>query len=127
MPYFKFEDILKTNIPEIDEQHKKLIDLTNELYDAIKKGVASEIEEKMLIEVTDYVKFHFNAEEQIIKKNTPGEYQQHKMQHTRLIDKMAETLKHYTPGNIDVPTEIFEILKFWVNQHIKKTDSRYVK
>lgn len=127
MSYFKWENILKTHIFEIDEQHKKLIDLTNELYDAIQKGVAAEIEKQTLIEICDYVKYHFATEEKYLMENNLEEYQHHKKQHSMLIDKMSNILKHYTPENIDIPNQIFDVLRYWVVQHIKKNDSKYLK
>ena len=35
MAFFDWNDELATGIPKIDEQHKKLISLVNELHDAL--------------------------------------------------------------------------------------------
>ena len=127
MSYFKWDEIIKTHIYEIDEQHKRLVDMTNVLHDAIQKGIAGEIEKKLLVDIADYIKLHFETEEKIIEKNSPDEYEQHKKQHAILIEKIRKILQTYTPGNVDGPTQLFDVLRYWVVQHIKKNDTRYVK
>ena len=52
-------------VPEIDQQHKKLVAIANELYDVV-LGSEADFKAKMpvvLKTLTDYTKYHFSTEE----------------------------------------------------------------
>jgi len=43
MSYLKWSDKYSLNVAEIDEQHKKLVGLVNEMYDAMHAGKGRDI------------------------------------------------------------------------------------
>ena len=51
---------------EIDDQHKKIIELYNELYMAMSKGDAQSVLSTILAELISYSKYHFETEESIL-------------------------------------------------------------
>lgn len=59
---------LSVNVAEIDEQHHNLVDLINDLYEAMKKDQSTKILDNIIISLIDYSVVHFNTEESILKK-----------------------------------------------------------
>ena len=51
------------NIKEIDQQHRKLFDLINLLYDSSLLNEKEDILEKIFVELKDYAFVHFKDEE----------------------------------------------------------------
>ena len=48
MGFIEWSDKLVTGVKECDEQHKKLVSLINEFYDAMKQGKGKDVLDKML-------------------------------------------------------------------------------
>ena len=74
---FEWNEIYELGIPEIDLQHKKLISISNELYDVATKGdVNLKITmSKILKNLTDYTVYHFTSEEEFMKNMVVREHQ----------------------------------------------------
>jgi len=64
---------LSVNIQSIDEQHKKLVALVNNLNDAMSSGKGQLIMGKILDDLVAYTKTHFATEERLMTTHTyPG-------------------------------------------------------
>jgi hemerythrin len=118
-----------TNIPLIDEQHRELIRLTNELYQSCLLGddAARAYFLKTIKSVVDYVAKHFSAEEKMLENvNYPG-LRTHKKQHEEFVKKVLEDVKSFQDGKKFVPNVFVRYLKDWVLSHIAVEDKRYAE
>ena len=75
------------NIKEIDSQHKKLVELVNELYDNMKIGKGKEVTGKVLNDLVKYTESHFAYEEELFKKFKYIEGVKHSQEHAQLLSK----------------------------------------
>ncbi len=116
---------LSVNIREIDEQHKKLVQLLNDLYAAMKAGKGEAVQARLLEELVNYTIHHFENEERYLTKYGYPEFRQHKQEHEALKAKVADFAGKLRQGKVAVSSEILTFLKNWVVNHIKKTDKRY--
>ena len=58
---------------QIDRDHQALVATINELCEAVVNNNGADIIERILLELTDYVEYHFNYEEQIMRRyHYPG-------------------------------------------------------
>jgi len=64
-------------IPEIDEQHKKLIDLINSVEQAMKLGQGREMLGNWLRALANYALFHFQAEEAYMQQVSYPQVEEH--------------------------------------------------
>ncbi len=123
------DDIFSVKINVLDTHHKRLFDLINTLYDAMKEKKARDVLGNIFSELIDYTVYHFKAEEELFQKHGYSEYQQHKKEHEDLT-KTALDLKHKFDTDamkIVLTMETMEFLKNWLNNHICGTDKRYTK
>ena len=67
MPLITWTDNLSVNHTEIDNQHKKLVDLINILFDAMKAGKGTDVLNKIFAELTSYTIYHFTYEEKLME------------------------------------------------------------
>ena len=121
----RWSDSLSVGIDSIDSQHKKLIDLINELYTKMKSGSAKEAVGRTLGSLIDYTESHFQYEEELFAKYDYLEQKDHKVVHSKLVAQVVEFQKQFQKGEKDVSLELMEFLKDWLVNHIKKTDKQY--
>ncbi|MDR0554327.1 MAG: bacteriohemerythrin [Treponema sp.] len=125
----EWDDKYAIGIPLIDEQHKQLIQLTNDLYKACRDGTeAANAQFKEAIRGTvDYIKYHFSAEEKMLENIKYPELTAHKRQHESLVKSILVDVKNFEEGKKFVPNAFVRELKDWILTHIAVMDVRYAQ
>ena len=78
MALITWNDVYSVKVKQFDDQHKKLIDLVNQLHDAMKVGKGGQVIGDVLKALIDYTGSHFAAEERLMKLYNYPDYEQHK-------------------------------------------------
>lgn len=131
--YIKWDPKLELGIPVIDDQHKKLVALCNNLYQGILRtkavGVASwqDSLRGTLKECADYVMVHFRDEEKILQAVGYSDFASHKAQHEIYTKKILETVQNFNNITISDAIQFVKFLYDWIMSHIAYTDKLYVK
>ena len=68
MGYIRWSEKYSVNVTKIDEQHKKLVSLINEMYDAMRAGKGKDILGAVIAKIVDYTVYHFSTEELLLQK-----------------------------------------------------------
>ena len=125
MALITWNDGYSVKVKQFDEQHKKLIDMVNDLHDAMKVGKGKEILEKILAALIQYTGTHFANEERLMKlHNYPG-YEQHKKEHNLLVLQVIDVQRKYHDGGAVLSQSVMTFLKEWLQKHIQGTDKNY--
>lgn len=66
MAFFDWKDSYSVGVKEMDNQHKVLVDLINQLHTAMTAGKGSSVAGPIISEMVRYTKFHFDAEEKLM-------------------------------------------------------------
>jgi hemerythrin len=124
-----WNDTLATGIQEIDDQHKILVNIINDIYQGL-TGKYNRISlQRIILELRGYIDYHFGAEERLMAEHDfgfshPDEHDSHLQQHQGFIDRLAE-LEHYLENNRPVFYEdLFIFLRDWLANHILNTDKK---
>ena len=125
MPLFQWSQNLSVNIKEIDNQHKKLVELINLLHDSMKSGKGKDVMGKILTDLTNYTVYHFGTEEKLFQQYGYSEYSKHKKEHDDLTKQVLEIKAKFESGNTSITIEVMNFLKDWLSKHILYTDKRY--
>jgi hemerythrin-like metal-binding protein len=120
-----WSDSLSVSVPEIDEQHKILIGIANDMYSALKSGRGAEAVETILPRLVDYTKQHFAHEESLMQKCAYPGYLDHKAKHVALTNQVLEYVGRMKEGKGTAAVEFMEFLKKWLVSHIKGVDKKY--
>lgn len=120
----KWKAEYEIGIDEIDIQHKKLIEIINKYNHSISDTKANSYANigYILTYLTNYTVFHFKAEEKIMKKLTYPEMDEHRTIHDDIISVIREILIKMKKGKTYTPTEFYDFLMSWLNNHILVED-----
>ncbi len=125
MALITWNEGLSVNIKKIDDEHKVLIELINELHDAMMKGKSKEILESIISQLIEYTKKHFATEETYFEKYNYPDADSHIIQHEKFVEKVKDFQEKHNSGSAFLSIEIMEFLKNWLTNHIIGTDKKY--
>ncbi|MDX9703029.1 MAG: bacteriohemerythrin [Candidatus Auribacterota bacterium] len=125
MPIVTWNDTYSVKVKEIDLQHKKLVDIINELFDAMKAGKGNTVIDKLLDELVKYTKYHFSAEENYMRKFNFDQSDIQEAQHKQFVAKINDFIEQYKANRLSLSIEMMNFLKDWLINHIVKMDKQY--
>ena len=125
MELFKWEDQYSLGIHHIDEQHKTLVKLINDLHRSLVNGTTNKIIEETLSSLIDYTIYHFNSEEEILKSHKYPDYQTHKKQHDALAQQVLDIQSNIQNNSAILSFEVMDFLVDWLINHILTEDHKY--
>ena len=123
METLQWNDALSTGIPVIDEQHKQIVVMVNQLRDAIDSGDA-EAAGSIIPKMVDYTIFHFTFEEELMEMAGYSFLPVHRHVHQLFTRRIPEFQKRYADGE-DVLVELHNMLVRWLANHIQHEDRDY--
>ncbi len=123
----EWSDQLSVGIQEIDEQHKVLVDLINQLHDAIIHHHGADVSCEIMDRLCDYTKIHFAVEESILRILDYPDYADHKTHHEMLLTQVQELRHKMETEDHSISFELLHFLKKWLTIHIMEEDTAYVE
>jgi len=125
MAYLHWSNELDTGIEVIDKQHRRIVDLINEL-NAANEGGDPAVINHVLGELVDYTLSHFSFEEELQEKANYPFFKAHKRVHEIFTKRVGEFQQRAADGE-NVAPELLSMLKIWLVNHIKGDDADYVE
>jgi hemerythrin len=116
---------MSVGIADIDDQHKKLIDLINQLHDAMRAGKGRLEILPTLESLVSYAETHFTAEEKVMERIGFPDLARHKVIHKNLTQRVQETLAQASQNQAGLSIQVINFLKDWLSNHILGEDIRY--
>lgn len=113
-------------IQSIDDQHKVLVKLMNDLNNAMLHEKGKNEIGRIIKGLVDYTEYHFNYEEGLLKKYGYPDFDNHKKLHVKFVDQIKTVLNEFESGEKEMSKEVMDFLKNWLIQHIMGTDTKYV-
>lgn len=127
MALINWDSTLQIGIEEIDNQHKKLVELLNTLFDAMQNGRSKDVLGKILNELTSYTVMHFKTEEKYFEKFGFEDEIDHLAAHASFVSKVSKFKAEFDSGNAAVSQDLLRYLKDWITKHINVSDRKYVE
>jgi len=125
MALIKWDDSFSVGIAEIDAQHKMLVDMINNLNDAMRQGKGKDALGKTIGGLIDYAGTHFLTEERYFDQfGYPGTLS-HKKEHADFTLKVTEFKNKFDTGTVALSIEVVNFLSNWLQNHIKIVDKKY--
>jgi diguanylate cyclase (GGDEF)-like protein/hemerythrin-like metal-binding protein len=106
----------EVGILEIDEQHGRLVELLNQLTDALRNG---EVHDAALQEVVRYTKFHFATEERLMRNLRYDGAAAHRDMHQRLLEDLNGLCLDGAGLSVSL---IVRYLREWLLRHVDGAD-----
>lgn len=130
MSFIPWQEDYATGIEAIDEQHRHLFHLIDELYTRILNCENMEEERKIAGQILQsliyYVEEHFSEEEALFNNSKYPDAHAHKAAHDHFRSRLDELLRSYQDGALGLSNDILVFLRDWLIGHVTKTDMGYV-
>lgn len=112
-------------IPLIDEQHKRIFFLLNQLQKAVTDRHAREEVEAILSGLMRQTSEHFHTEETFMKQMQFPGLEQHRVQHSKLLDGLFGLEARFKEGDTSMAMLVTTFLGSWLRHHIHEGDRIY--
>lgn len=109
----------------VDEQHEKLVDLINKLYNAFMLAEANEVISGILDDMLDYTVYHFKAEEDFFEAQGYSDSEKHKKEHELFVEKTKGFVEKFSQNDADLTYDVMNFLRGWLLAHILGSDKEY--
>lgn len=121
-----WNDQLKVGIDSVDQQHQRLVEILNQLDQAIALGAAPSAKLKLIEALIDYTQYHFQHEENLMRDAgyTADKFDEHCRQHQGFIEKVltAQAQAQIEPDS--VLNGLMDFLMAWLSAHILYSDKQ---
>ena len=124
--FFKWNDNMSVRSEEIDNQHKKLIGLLNEMYTAFMNKQHNERVGPIIDQMASYALYHFETEEKYFAAFHYERSAEHILEHLEFRQKVQEFVEKFKQNNSALTYNVMNFLRNWLNNHILDTDRKYI-
>ncbi|HIJ79835.1 MAG: bacteriohemerythrin [Desulfobulbaceae bacterium] len=125
MGLINWHERYSVNIAEIDEQHKQLIKMINELHDAMMAKKGKDALLPILNQLASYCIKHFSIEEKMMQQHDYPDFADHQAKHQKMTAKVKALINDVQTGKSSVTIDVMNFLKSWLDKHIMGTDQQY--
>ena len=126
MPFIKWGADLSVQVESIDEQHKKILEMIDELQDHVKRGSQRQCLDEALVRLSVYTVKHFIYEEALFKKHGYEHEKEHKKEHDGLADQVTEFHKKHTIQKEAIAADRLDFFREMICDHITTYDRDYI-
>lgn len=122
--FFAWNSSYSVGCAAMDQEHKRLVEIINNLYGAMRQGKGNEVIGPILDSLVEYTRTHFAHEERLMKETGYTACEEHKREHDSLTGQVLEIQNKYRSGGV-LSLEVMSFVKDWLVNHIQGSDKRY--
>lgn len=124
MSHIHWSDDLNTGISVIDNQHRRIVDYINQLFDINNSHDRDQLGQ-VIQELVDYTLSHFAFEESLMEEANYTFINGHKKVHDMFTRRVHGYVQRFNLGE-DIAEELLMTLRAWLINHIRADDNDYV-
>lgn len=124
MALIEWQDHFALGIPEVDHEHREMIDLINELHEHMRSSEAGDRIADFLGEIFAKISAHFALEERDMRRMAYDEYDDHKSDHEKLLDELRDIMDAYEDDASFDELALAATLSHWFTEHFRTRDAR---
>lgn len=122
--WIRWDETLSVGIDVIDEHHRYLFDLTNDLFEVVASQRGVRDVARILKALDQYARVHFRAEERMMAHYAYGELARQEHQHRNFEEKLKEFYEELHENPLTAPFDALIYLRDWLVKHIKIEDAQ---
>jgi hemerythrin len=125
MSYATWQEKFLIGVPELDDDHRMLFDLVDQVHEAYARGRIEDDLERVFGILMDYVESHFRREEDFMRDRGYAGLDEHQGHHGRLKAELEDLHRRFLAREPGLALELLAFLKNWLHFHIMEEDMRY--
>jgi len=123
------DDQFAVGVERVDEQHRRLFELLNELYAAMQEGEGRDEVGDVIAELEDYTYYHFEDEESYMDDcgfadECEGCFLAQENAHRGFEQEVSELRELYESDDATVQMQTLRFLRTWVAEHVAGMDQQ---
>lgn len=123
--FLSWDESYSVGITALDNDHKQLLNLINQLQTAAHYQTSDEYERQTLDALIAYTKEHFQREEDLMAKYQYPGLQAHRLQHQEMVGEVDRLVSAYQQDRDATIEGAIRYLQTWLLRHINGTDKEY--
>ncbi len=125
MAFIEWQDSYSVDHPQLDQQHRTLVQMVNDLHAAMSAGQVQQALGGILDKLVGYTVQHFRTEEQLMAQAGYPYLESHRKLHADLTNKALEFQKSFQSGATAINARLASFLREWLTTHILQQDRQY--
>lgn len=126
LQFVDWTNSFEVGIDFVDDQHKIIIDLINQLITCYTDNRAKKQQKSVIKGLIDYTEYHFGAEEKYLRSKKHALTDEHKELHSVFIKSLHTFHKDFNSNKVQLNKEIIQFIQNWWTNHIKNEDKKLV-
>ena len=122
MAYFEWANDMVIDNGPIDEDHRKLVDLVNELHTATVQGKGKLVVGRLLDQLIRDTDEHLREEERVKAQAGFPRLDGHKKGHDAFVSDLHDLKEKLRAGHVTVAAQLSAVLRDWLSVHIRRND-----
>lgn len=120
----EWSDALSVGVAALDDEHKTLVEIFNNLGDLISQGQRGSELMGVVRKLHEYAEVHFAHEERLFQLHGYPDEKLHTAQHQAWLSDLQKLETRIAQGE-PLRFELFRFLQNWILRHIAQDDMRY--
>ncbi|HCV42741.1 MAG TPA: hemerythrin [Bacteroidetes bacterium] len=122
-----WKDVYSVGVEDLDQQHKRLLDLVNELTTMDRKKIDNKAIFTALNELVAYAQTHFDTEEGYMTRFEFPHLAAHQREHVAFAAKVFNFAQRLEQNDPHLHATVVDFLKTWYTSHVLGTDREYIE
>jgi hemerythrin len=117
---------LNVGVKLLNNEHKQLVNLINNLHDGLVTGQAKSELQIIFERLVSLTRIHHDNEERLLAEAGFHGLQAHKREHLQMLQQLVELqIRFVNTNQLGVEMEIMQQLRVWLFKHIQGTDQQF--
>ena len=125
MALIEWKDSFSVGVSELDNDHRYLLDLINQLHDAKERKQGTAVVAEILVKLRDHVANHAVREEALMERIGYPETTAHKHSHANAVASIERLISiNQNSHSDDTVRQVLDFMKAWFATHVICTDMK---
>ena len=126
MPLIQWTQEFSVGVSSLDEEHKKLIAILNELGHAIKENNGKDVLGKIIDKLLAYTATHFKHEEDLFYQTSYPDAAAHRKEHEELTRSVNDIQAEFRFGATnELASKVLAFVTSWITNHVMISDKKF--
>lgn len=127
MAFLEWNESYSVGVSAIDDQHKTIVRMVNELQDAMRRGKGRVLLDELFGNLVEYTATHFRDEEAYMQRigYPQAEFDAHCRKHREMTDKVLDLKRRFESDEVMISIRLMDLLKTWLSDHILGMDKQF--
>ena len=127
MAFMTWRDQYSVGVETLDNQHKAILRILNELHAASLRGKAQEVAGPLLSQLVSLASEHFSAEERLMESTKFPGLAEPRAKHREMAGRIADLASRHEKRDAAVYLQLLYFVRDYQSKHMQNEDQEYAR